>query len=244
MSEKETKDYGLPKWPQMVVSGRPVTADQAMEIIRRTDSFLCNGYGGNDHDWNARMKHRLGMPDTDRMTAENSTPKQFHAAWGRLEAWQRAWGCIETEYVHNNWLSTAFIGGPHGWCRPDGRIEYSDNVGKWPSAESVESDWRTLATEFPFLHLAATLMSGESCEDHRRPVCTILVREGAVTLVDGDLRHHAEYGLPNTSGRDLMSMAMSLHLSPRLREHHPIPEDWYEKWEAIGRAVAAGLPSS
>lgn len=33
-------DRGLPKWPQMLVTGASVTKEQALEIIRRTDSFF------------------------------------------------------------------------------------------------------------------------------------------------------------------------------------------------------------
>lgn len=237
----ETKEYNLPKWPQMLVSGRPVTEDQAKEIIRRTDSFMRYGHGGNDHEWDADLKRRLGMPNDDYGATRDMTPEQRNAHWRRLRAWQEAWGCVETEYVTNSWISCAFIGGPHGWCHPDGRIQFADNVGKWPSSEAVLTDWSALAGEFPFLHLAATLMSGESCEDQRAAVCTILVRGGEAVLVDGDLSHHAEYGMVSTGGRDPVTMAMTMHLPPRYREHYPIQESWYAEWAERGQAIAREL---
>lgn len=235
------KDYGLPKWPQMLVSGRAVTPDQAKEIIRRTDNFMTSGYGGNDHAWNRRTKQLLGMPDDDFSVTKDYTADQRNALWRKIDAWREAWGVIHTEYVRNSWLSCSFIGGPHGWCRPDGRIGFTDNVGKWPSAEDVTKDWQTLATAFPFLRLAATLMSGECCDDHRAPVCTILVRGGEATTVDGDLALHAEFGMLNTGSTDVTALAMSLALPPSLREHYPIPDTWWREWEARGREVAAKL---
>lgn len=45
----------LPKWPQMIVTGKPVTIDQAKEIIFRTDSFLTSSdefAGGNNREFN------------------------------------------------------------------------------------------------------------------------------------------------------------------------------------------------
>jgi len=41
---KENMSYlferSLPKWPQMLVTGSPVSEEQALEIIRRTDNFF------------------------------------------------------------------------------------------------------------------------------------------------------------------------------------------------------------
>ena len=45
----------LPKWPQMIVTGKRVTVDQAKEIIFRTDSFLSDASdysGGNARNFN------------------------------------------------------------------------------------------------------------------------------------------------------------------------------------------------
>jgi hypothetical protein len=56
-------DIILTKWPQMIVWGDPVTIDQAKNIILRTDSFITsmsNYSGGNNHNWNKRIKSILG----------------------------------------------------------------------------------------------------------------------------------------------------------------------------------------
>lgn len=36
----ELMERSLPKWPQMIVTGTPVSEMQALEIIRRTDVFF------------------------------------------------------------------------------------------------------------------------------------------------------------------------------------------------------------
>jgi hypothetical protein len=45
----------LPKWPQMIVTGKPVTVENAKDIIFRTDSFLTSSdefSGGNNKEFN------------------------------------------------------------------------------------------------------------------------------------------------------------------------------------------------
>ncbi len=51
----EPLNIALPKWPQMIVTGKPVTIHQAKDIILRTDSFLTDSYehaGGNNQEFN------------------------------------------------------------------------------------------------------------------------------------------------------------------------------------------------
>ena len=55
------KDRYLPKWPLMYTTGKPVTQEQAKEIIRRTDTFFI-GYSGNNRAYNQRVRRLLGMP--------------------------------------------------------------------------------------------------------------------------------------------------------------------------------------
>lgn len=178
--------YNLPKWSQMIVTGKPVTIEQAKDIIFRTDPFLHNlseYSGGNNQLFNEAMRLNSGM-----LRLEESLQAADNAPWAErfelLRKWQEAMGMVSTTYVTNDWASCCFIGGPHGWCNPDGRIYFSDNIGKWPSVEEVVEDWKTLVAAFPFLDLTATLMSGESCEEDAVPVCTITVQDGVVTVGD------------------------------------------------------------
>jgi hypothetical protein len=142
-----------------------------------------------------------------------------------------------TEYVQNSWISTSFIGGPHGWCWPDGRIAYVDNVGKWPSVEAVLRDWSTLAEAFPFLDLAATLINGECCED-TVPIVTILVKGGVTSVEDGSLRFHAAFpaAVPRFD-TDFDRIFDLEHSYEHSYEHGPIPDAWYMEWEKRARGM-------
>lgn len=163
----------------MLVHGDKVTKEQALEIIRRTDTFFLRGYGGNARDFNKAAWEILRYPqhpsgDHDWCEVENARG-----------GWLKEWGIVETEYVHNSWISSSYIGGPYGWCNPSGVIHYTDNIGKWPSATDVYTDWLVLAKAFPFLNLTAILMDGEQFEDDRetKPVIGFFVANGRVEIL-------------------------------------------------------------
>lgn len=230
---------GLPKWPQMVVTGARVTEEQAKEIIRRTDRFFQHGYGGNDHQYNLVVKLLLGMPVYKRehgldsmVAADLGIELPVADSWKEIyeaeDRWREQWGVVPTEYVNNCWLSSAFIFGPHGWCHPDGQIGYLDNVGKWPSVEEVFSDWQALAKAFPYLDVGITLMSGESGEDNTTPVVSMVVKNGEVTLVEPGDHVHEGHVQPHID-RGFESAAADLAKPPRLREHG-IPNEWLVEW--------------
>ncbi len=179
----------LPKWPQMLVWGAPVSEAQAKDIILRTDTFLSDlseYAGGNNHRWNAWARNELGIREAvSRMQRQQDGeatvdwPLQ-HAV---QERFQQLLGHVPTGYVHNNWASCSFIFGPHGWVHPTGAVSFVDNVGKWPSVSEVLDDWKALAKAFSYLDLHATLMSGESCEEDVEPVVTIRVVNGEASLL-------------------------------------------------------------
>lgn len=172
----------LPKWPQMCVSGVSVSEEQAKEIILRTDMFLTDPSeysGGNARQFNAMYRLAAGLEKLTTHREDGSV--NFRRLWDLRHLVREKLGVIDAQYVHNNWASSAFIGGPHGWCAPDGTIAYSDNVGKWPSENAVYEDWVDIAEAFPFLQLKATLYSGESGEDNTVPVITFIVSNGNVT---------------------------------------------------------------
>jgi hypothetical protein len=209
-------NLGLPKWPQMLTTGLPVGIAQAKEIIRRTDSFFTQWAGGNDDVWNKHVRQQLKMPSA-------SYEKEFVVYDEGPERWRASWGIIETEYVRNSWVSCAFIYGAHGWCHPDGRIGFIDNVGKWPSIEAIYNDWRAIATAFPFLDIGVTLMNGEHNEEDKRPVVSMRIREGLVTLVDPreDNVHFEHQAAEDVVGN-----------RPILGGEIGIPKDWIDDWHA------------
>lgn len=213
---------GLPKWPQMLVSGRPVTIPQAKEIIFRTDGFLTSfsSYaGGNDHAFNAAYRQMAGMEGLDGP-----------GGWALQEKVREHLGYIHTEYVYNAWASSSFIYGGAGWCHPDGTIKFRHNVGKWPSVETIEDEWKLLAQAFPYLDLTVTLMSGEEVEEEEGtiPLVNIRVFGGGVELQEPDLAPHCavlEEGPPDIS------------LAFLTRNENALPTNWITEFAARVRAA-------
>jgi hypothetical protein len=227
MKNKELLDRGLPKWPQMLVAGALVTINQAKEIIRRTDTFFTLGYGGNDHDYDRKVAKLMKMPYHDI----GVSPPDWEEYFNQQDAWSAKWGCVQTEYVHNDWLSCAYIYGPHGWCAPNGQIGFVDNVGKWPSCEDVFRDWQVLAKAFPFLDLGVTLCSEELGSDvpveDVKAVVSFQVRDGQVEIVDPDERDVlAGYPIPTIDRSD---SAFACFRSDSDWEHG-LPWEWIEEW--------------
>ena len=182
MTEKEAFNIGLPKWTQMVVNGKKITKEQALNIIKRTDSaFFC--MCGNNHDFIANAKEILRKPESEDYKAEDGGLhwNQYREA---TDEWNKRWGLItELDYLKNGWVSCAWVGGPHGWCHPDGTIAYCNNIGKWPEVEEVYNELSVIAGAFPFLELTCTLMDGE--EDYcDSSLCTIQVSGGEVSFID------------------------------------------------------------
>lgn len=164
-------DLALPKWPQMIVRGKAVTVEQAKEIILCTDDTLTSGYGWSYNNSTFFVKFRV-----------SAGFKESGDDWSLSEHIKSRIGCIETAYISNDYAISSFIGGPHGWCNPNGTIHFTDNVGKWPSVKELYDDWVIIAERFPFLHLDATMYSGESCESDTYPICTFSVRGTTVTV--------------------------------------------------------------
>lgn len=218
----------LPKWPQMLVTGIPVTHEQAKEIIRRTDLFL-EFPGGNSHEWVSYVGKRLSLP----------TSYAYERQEERRQ-WLEKWGYIRTHYVHNEWISSSYIEGPHGWCHPDGTIGYIDNVGKWPSAETLLADWKVLASAFPFLDIGVTFR-----DEHEKPEKELLrfvVRGGVATVVTLEQDVHA--GHPHaTRGNSLECLsaedALRLHILDSSTEVG-IPTSWIEDWAVLLENQKAG----
>jgi hypothetical protein len=185
MTKFDIDSVYLPKWPQMKVRGRKVTKEQAEEIIVRTDTFITNGYCGNDRTFRERFDQTFGIPAEPkfppfREVRDPVEDEAYSYGWRvRLEAtgrFNRSLKTITTEYVHNSWMASAFIFGPTGWCHPDGTISFSHNVGKWPSASELLKEWKKIAKAFPFLVLEAVFMTGESCDEANDSVPAFVVR--------------------------------------------------------------------
>lgn len=260
---------GLPKWPGVFVTGKSVTPDQAKDIIFRTDTSIhrpSEYMGGNDHRFRAHCARVFGWQpylDLQKLYFDAFHDKEaggverrqkifdkleangFPNIWSVGEAWAEEMGIVCTEYVYNSWLSSSYIGGPTGWVSPKGEVSVEGhNYGKWPSVEDIVEEWKRLQAAFPYIDLVCTLHSGEACEDDARPVCTIVVRDGAVKVCEPDLSLHDREAPEKTSILDDLTFIQNL-TSGNYNHEHGWPPAWVgefgEKSTAAMKKVAPFL---
>lgn len=205
--DNELMNRVLPKWPQMIVTGEKLTIEQAMEIIRRTDSFF-NYQSGNNRNFIKKAIEVLEIPQDNKSNSDFKRDngevdfelyrKYLDSYYEKSNLWKEKWRYIYTEYVKNDWISSSFIKGAHGWCHPDGTIYYDDNVGKYPEVQEIYNEWSLLAKEFPFLKVGITLMDGEECEHNTSPIVSMKIENSVVTLIDPKLENvHKNHETPN-----------------------------------------------
>jgi hypothetical protein len=215
---------GLPKWPQMLVTGKSVTIEQAKEIIFKTDYFLTDASeyaGGNNREFN---KNYRKMSKLDTLIIKSGDHNRTD--WQALDNIRANLGILRLGYVTNDWASCCFIGGPHGWCHPNGKIFYEDNIGKWPSISEVYLEWQEIAQKFPFLDLTVTLVNNDDEESF--PVINIRVINGAVTLGKPDLSEH---------GVTQYTQGERQFFNP-FKNEQGLPSEWIEEYAArVKKAV-------
>jgi hypothetical protein len=255
ITQEAAFDFGLPKWPQMLVTGKDISVEQAKEIIFATDSFLTCTWeygGGNDRKFNAEFLKstgyaRLNENPFDHIKYGVMSPEQReeHSAFNRLQYARRSKleelaGFLQTEYVRNSWAASAFIYGPSGWCHPDGKIEFTHNVGKYPEVKTVAKEWHAIATRWPFLDIWVTLMNGESCEVNS-PVVTFHVENGELKFYKGTVEPH-EGVFRAGSGLGFIGIG-----SRNYDHEHGLPQEWIQEFAdrvrpLIDRAMTETVP--
>jgi hypothetical protein len=187
--EKMLFEIELPKWPALVVVGEPVTKEQAMEILIRTDSLY---FGCNDREWEKELNFIVyGFKDgnvDDRLKEKHGIPKgQYSPEFYTIkESYLNRYAPIELAYLGNHRIASSWIGGAHGWCSWDGSIGCSNyNIGKWPSVQQVFEDWVAIASEFPFLDLKCQLMNEEAGESESlKPLVEFRIKDGKVEIYE------------------------------------------------------------
>lgn len=200
-------DVTLIKWPQMIVTGASVTREQAKEIIIRTDPFFSDVAlyaGGNDQEFTIRYQQQSGV-----LAAVSCSDQQIRERV--QEAVDSVVKPIPLDYLDNDWASSGFVYGPHGWCQPDGTIEYHDNIGKWPEAVELYDEWQSIARAFPYLSLFASFMDAESCDTDASVVLQFVLHEGAVRVVKGE---HAPVAREIRGADDVCFCSRSKHGLP------------------------------
>ncbi|KPI33345.1 hypothetical protein OV450_1433 [Actinobacteria bacterium OV450] len=140
----------LTKWPRLLVTGQPVTPEQADEILVRTaNPYLLDV---NDKEWTATV-HAAFRLEPGRYG--NATMDSILAVAEEL-------GLLGLPTLYTSRIASSWIGGPHGWCDWDGTIGCANyNIGKWPDRETLLEEWQRIAAEFPYLDLTAQLLADE-----------------------------------------------------------------------------------
>lgn len=233
MQETRLLEIVLPKWPQMLVTGKSVTVEQAKDIIFRTDTFFTDASvhsGGNCRAFNAEYRNKAGLTALQVFRNNPGGHSWVDVDWDRRDYLCRRLGVVRTRYVRNEWGSCSFVGGPHGWCHPDGTIAFTNNVGKWPSVVELLDDWADIAQAFPYLDLHVSLMSGESSMRDTVPLVNIRVVNGQATVESPDLTVHSEQVLadPDTELEQAKWIALIRDSSNELG----LAEDWYDEFAA------------
>jgi len=197
MKNEDFFNKGLPKWPAMVVLGKPITKEQAAEIIIRTDSLW---FGTNDRQFQRELESfffDVQFTSYSRESVEDAIKRKLGIPEGETN-WLKIWEYkgkaeegvkkIPLEYLHNYRIVSSWVGGPHGWCNWDGSIFCNNyNIGKWPSVEDVYNEWKSIAKEFPFLELRCQLMGHENGYSETgvdEPVIEFVVKNGKVKMVE------------------------------------------------------------
>jgi hypothetical protein len=137
------------KWPLLLVTGKPVTEEQADDILLRTSA----GYWHtNDRQWRADVSRILGVPLDDH----------GDFGWRDLAAWRKSIGALDLHHLSNGRIMSSWIGGPKGWCDWDGRIGCGNwNIGKWPEVAEIEEDLAAISAAWPFLDMRVQLIDDE-----------------------------------------------------------------------------------
>lgn len=143
----------LGKWPRLLVTGTPVSEEQADEILVRTNLWYSLS---NDKDWELVVAELAGISIGAHGMYDYQSVRRF----------EQRHGVLRLEYLHNYRIASAWIDGPHGWCDWNGHIGCSTfNIGKWPTADSVTGEWTAIATAFPYLDLTAQLVGDEGAAE-------------------------------------------------------------------------------
>jgi hypothetical protein len=186
-------EIDLPKWPALVVVGKPVTREQAMQILIRTDDLY---FSTNDRIWDKQLNEyfydltidEAGYnSDTDAIRKKLNLPKD--GGWNEIYEYQNSYTSavksISLSYLKNQRIGSSWIGGPHGWCDWRGNIHSCNyNIGKWPTVPEIYNEWEKIAKAFPFLDLTCQLMGHEAGEEDTavNPVIQFRIKGGKVKM--------------------------------------------------------------
>lgn len=180
VESQDLLSVSLAKWPGLLVSGPSISADDAAEILLRTDGGpLVYSPCCNDLAWDRAVNEALGLAPGDYSASSEVRLEQGRAR----ERTRNSLGWLDLSYLSNHQIASSWIGGPHGWLNWSGDVGCNSfNIGKWPSVEDVLGDWSSIAEAFPQLILTGQLLSAEIGEEGSSPIVEFLISGGYVTL--------------------------------------------------------------
>jgi hypothetical protein len=177
----QQKNEGWPKWPGLLVTGESISEEQASEILIRTQRWYLLEYDISKNSLLYDELHKIyvsSFPIEDRIS---HIPIDYDIIEDKIQR-------LELSYLHNDRISSSWVGGLHGWCNWDGKIFCNNyNIGKWPKIEEVEEDLKLIAFEFSFLNFTLQLLSQEiHSEEDYYPIYTCEVKDGSIKQIQRD----------------------------------------------------------
>ena len=171
------------KWSGLLVVGKDITEEQAMEINIRTASL--SYLSSNDRAFVSRVyRDALGFsydPTDFSQPYSEESYAEFQKCLDSL-------GYLGLEYLSNHNIVSCWVGGPHGWCSWEGKILANTyNIGKWPEYNEVLDEWIRIAEAFPFLDLRSQLLNDEICEVGT-PIVEFVIKDGRVDVIENPTR--------------------------------------------------------
>lgn len=232
----------------IVVSGKRVSKEEAIEIIRRTDAFYEKLWNGNNHKFN-RLLYKLSGVKADyeaidrdhsccdmseRYMIEGDTIVDKMRAYDKWKT--EEWGCLGLHYFLNYWISCAYIGGPYGWISPEGEIGGLLYGEKYEvEIEELEEDLKKVAAEWPSLDFTVYLIEYE--RGSKDPIWVYTewkVKDGTVTKIKED------YEINNITYETIDKEIYQKHL-----QEAEDPECWWNLEELKklwpGKLISGGL---
>lgn len=227
---KRAFSTSLPRWPQLIIVGETVTHEQAKEIIFRTDSFLtCSDgcLGGNDREFNQAYIDAAGFSKLENTFIGQDGHEKKIFDYPKYETFLNKIGFIDLAYVYNRFASSAFVYGPAGFCHPDGKIEFTHNVGKNPNVEDIFEDFLKLAEAFPFLDMKASLYSDEECvsfDEGKQFIIGFIIKNGNVEITFENFNLENQVSSLTEKEQDAI---FSKIMSGDFSAERGLPQEWY-----------------
>jgi hypothetical protein len=173
INSKKIEDY-LPKWTGMICMGDPVTPEQALEVIIRTDNY--NFY--NEYYRDVQLLNLIKKTYTRCLPIEDQISDQTLD----IEKFNHMFGILPIHYLNNHMLYHST--GLHGWMKKDGTIKTSSyNIGKRPTKKDLVEEVQIIIDSFPFINnIHFQFLNGEIDNPIRKVIFSIKVINRKIIL--------------------------------------------------------------